>query len=59
MNSTVDERYLRSTAIIDSDHPEVLDQATKTAGDSRDPVEKAVKIITTCVTPSEEVWKGD
>lgn len=44
MNSTVDERYLRPTGIIDSDHPEVLDQATKTAGDSRSPVEKAVKI---------------
>ncbi len=44
MNSTVDERYLRPTGIIDSDHPEILDQATKTAGDSRDPVEKAVKI---------------
>lgn len=44
MNSTVDERYLRPTAIMDSDHPEILDQATKAAGDSRDPVEKAVKI---------------
>jgi transglutaminase-like putative cysteine protease len=44
MNSTVDERYLRPTAIIDSDHPEILDQATKAAGDSSDPVEKAVKI---------------
>ncbi len=44
MNPTVDERYLRPTAIIDSDHPLILDQATKAAGDSADPVEKAVKI---------------
>jgi transglutaminase-like putative cysteine protease len=44
MNSTVDERYLRPTAIIDSDHPGVLEQATKAARNIRDPVEKAVRI---------------
>jgi len=44
MNPTLDERYLRPTAIIDSDHPAVLEQATKAAGNIRDPVEKAVRI---------------
>ncbi len=30
MNPSIDERYLRPTAIIDSDHPTVLKLATKT-----------------------------
>ena len=44
MNSTADDRYLRPTAIIDSDHPTVVEQAMEAAGKSSDPVEKAVRI---------------
>ncbi len=40
----VDERYLRPTAIIDSDHPEIVELASRTTGGSRDPVEQAVKL---------------
>jgi transglutaminase-like putative cysteine protease len=36
--------YLRPTAIIDSDHPSVLEFAMETVGGSRDQVERAVKL---------------
>lgn len=36
--------YLNPTSIIDSDHPDIIAYARKAAGDSRDPVEQAVKI---------------
>lgn len=40
----VDPEFLRPTAILDSDHPEVLAFARDTAGGERDPVDKAVKL---------------
>ena len=36
--------YLRPTTIIDSDHTRVRDFALETVGDSKDPVERAVKL---------------
>jgi len=36
--------YLRPTAIIDSDHPEIVAFARRAAGDTADPVEAAVKL---------------
>ena len=36
--------YLRQTTIIDSDHTRVRDFALETVGDSKDPVERAVKL---------------
>jgi len=37
-------RYLSATAIIDSDHPDVQAYAWGTIGESKDPVERAVKL---------------
>ena len=37
-------RYLSPTAIIDSDHPEVQAYARSTIGESKDPVERAVRL---------------
>jgi transglutaminase-like putative cysteine protease len=42
MNDT--DLYLKPTEIIDSDHPDILRFARNTAGDARDPVEKAVRL---------------
>ena len=36
--------YLRPTAIIDSDHPRLVEHAMDTVGTSTDPVERAVKL---------------
>jgi transglutaminase-like putative cysteine protease len=44
MSQMVDERYLRSTAIIDSDHPAVMEKAMEAAASNSSPVEKAVRI---------------
>lgn len=38
------EDYLAATAIIDSDNPRVRNFARETAGNSKDPVEKAVRL---------------
>ena len=38
------QAYLKSTAIIDSDHSSIQEYAIKTIGDSRDRVEQAVKL---------------
>ena len=43
-NSTMDPAYLNPTAIIDSDHPRIVDYAREVAGEARDPVEQAVRI---------------
>ncbi len=40
----VDPVYLKPTAIIDSDHPTIVNFAQMAAGDSRNPVDQAVKI---------------
>lgn len=37
-------RYLKRTAVIDSDHPLISTHAEKTVNDSNNPVEKAVKL---------------
>ncbi|MHB8765515.1 MAG: transglutaminase-like domain-containing protein [Deferrisomatales bacterium] len=42
--SDVDPRYLRPTAILDSDHPEVRRFAGEAAGDASGPVEAAVRV---------------
>lgn len=38
------EQYLRPTAIVDSDNPDVIAYAHKVVGDSTDPVEQVVKL---------------
>ena len=41
----VDEKYLKTTAIIDSDHEEIVKYAIDTIGNgAREPTEKAVKL---------------
>lgn len=39
-----DERYLRPTAIIDSDHKSIRDYAVEVICDSKEPIERAVKL---------------
>jgi transglutaminase-like putative cysteine protease len=38
------EAFLKPTAIIDSDHPEIIALAEKTAGTATDPLERAVRL---------------
>ena len=40
----MDRRFLTPTAIIDSDHPSILDHAAQVAAGCRSPVEQAVKL---------------
>jgi len=40
----ISPEYLRPTAIIDSDHPAVMAYAKESAGESPDPLERAIKI---------------
>jgi len=41
---SINSEYLKPTSIIDSDHPAIIAYARKAAGDSQDPVEKALRI---------------
>lgn len=41
---TIDEKYLLPTAIIDSDHPSIIEYANVTIADRTDIVEKAVRL---------------
>jgi transglutaminase-like putative cysteine protease len=40
----IDPEYLQPTAIIDSDHPRIVEYAREVAGEAREPIEQAVKI---------------
>ena len=39
-----DDRFLRPTPIIDSDHPAVIAYARAAAGDATDPRERAIRL---------------
>jgi transglutaminase-like putative cysteine protease len=41
---SINSEYLKPTAIIDSDHPAIIAYARQAAGDSQDPLEKAVRL---------------
>ena len=45
VDDTMRERYLASTAMIDSDNPLVMDFAHDTVGGCQDPIEQAVKLF--------------
>ena len=38
----VEEKYLEPTAILDSDHPRVVDFTSEAIGDCKNPTERAV-----------------
>ena len=40
----VEAKYLEPTAILDSDHPRVVDFTSKAIGDRKDPTERAVRL---------------
>jgi transglutaminase-like putative cysteine protease len=40
----INQEYLNPTAIIDSDHPAVIDYARMAVGESQEPLERAIKI---------------
>ncbi len=44
MGDRIEEKYLRPTRIIDSDHSSIVEFAEETVGDSKDPVKQAVRL---------------
>ena len=41
----MDRRYLEPTSIIDSDHRDILEHASRTIGDTVDPLKRAIKLF--------------
>ncbi len=42
--SQIDQKYLDPTAIIDSDHPSIIDYAMETIGETTDTIQRAIKL---------------